>query len=91
MLGQQPGPCTRRKPKKLRFFGYDLITAGCPCGHPYMTWMEGLLGVLLLVASGLAVAGQMRYGRLKQKHQALQQRFDRAEQQLLGLWGNKKP
>ena len=56
-----------------------------------MTWMDVFLGVLLLAASGLAVAGQRRYGRLKQKHKALQQRFDKAEQQLLDLWGNKKP
>ena len=52
--------------------------------------MEAFLGALLLAASGLAVAGQRRYGRLKQKHKALQQRFDKAEQQLLDLWGNKQ-
>lgn len=56
----------------------------------FMTIIDTVLGLLLLTTGGLAVAERVRYVRLKQKHKALQQRFEKAEQQLLELWGNKK-
>lgn len=55
-----------------------------------MTWLEAVLGVLVLVASGLAVAAQRRYRALQRKHKLLQRRYDQAEQQLSTWWTTKK-
>lgn len=55
-----------------------------------MTWREAVLAVLLLVASGAAVAAQRRYGALQRKHKALQRLYDKAQQQLNTLWTSKK-
>lgn len=56
-----------------------------------MTWLEAVLGVLLLVACGLAVAAQRRFLTLQRKHKVLQRLYDKAEQQLSTLWASKKP
>ena len=56
-----------------------------------MTWLEAVLGVLFLVASGLAVAAQRRYLALERKHKMLQRLLDKAERQLSTLWNSKKP
>ena len=56
-----------------------------------MTWLEAVLGVLLLGASGLGVAAQRRYLALQRKHKMLQRLYDKAEQQLSILWTSKKP
>lgn len=56
-----------------------------------MTWLEAVLGVLFLVASGLAVAAQRRHLVLQRKHKLLQRLYDQAEQQLSTLWASKKP
>ena len=59
--------------------------------NDYMTWLEAVLGVFFLVASGLAVAGQRRYLALQRKHKVLQRLYEKAEQQLNTLWTSKKP
>lgn len=56
-----------------------------------MTWLEAVLGLALLVASGVAVAAQRRYASLRRKHKTLQRLYDHAEQQLSTLWASKKP
>lgn len=56
-----------------------------------MTGLEIILGTLLLLASGLAVAAQRRYWALQRKHKVLQRLYDKAEQQLTTLWTNKNP
>lgn len=56
-----------------------------------MTWLELVLGLLLLMACGLAVAAQRRYLALERKHKVLQRLYDKAEHQLSTLWTSKKP
>lgn len=55
-----------------------------------MTWLEAVLSVLFVGASGLAVAAQRRYLALQRKHKQLQRLYDKAEQQLSTLWTSKK-
>lgn len=56
-----------------------------------MTWLEAVLGALLLTVSSLAVAAHRRYLMLRRKHKTLQHLYDHAEQQLSTLWASKKP
>ncbi|WP_158010872.1 hypothetical protein [Hymenobacter lapidarius] len=56
-----------------------------------MTWLNLVLGLLLLTTSGLAVAAQRRFLALRRKHTILQRLYDKAEQQLGSLWALKKP
>ncbi|WP_460616242.1 hypothetical protein [Hymenobacter ruber] len=55
-----------------------------------MTWLEIVLGGLLLAAIGLAVVTQRRYLALQRKHKVLQRLYEKAEQQLRTFWTNKK-
>lgn len=56
-----------------------------------MTWLNLILGGLLLMACGWAVVAQRRYLALQRKHKVLQRLHDQAEQQLTTLWTNKNP
>ena len=56
-----------------------------------MTWLEAVLGALLLTASSLAVAAHRRYLLLRRKYKVLQRLHDHAEQQLSTLWASKNP
>ncbi|GAC1380586.1 MAG: hypothetical protein NVS3B25_30720 [Hymenobacter sp.] len=56
-----------------------------------MTGLILLLGVLLLTTGGLGVMAQRRYQRLLRNYKALQQNYEKAEQQLHSLWGGKRP
>ena len=55
-----------------------------------MTWVETILSLLLLTASGLALVAHRRYKAMQRKHKLLQRLYDHAEQQLTTLWANKK-
>ena len=56
-----------------------------------MTWLNLILGGLLLTACGVAVVARRHYLALQRKHRILQRLYDRAEQQLSTLWAGKKP
>lgn len=59
--------------------------------HFLMTRLEGVLGVLLLLAACFAVVAQRRNRALQRKHKVLQHLYDQAEQQLSTFWTSKKP
>lgn len=61
---------------------FSFVYLGCPYIPCFMSWLEVVLSILLLLSLSLAMALQRRYLALQRRHKVLQRRYDKAEHQL---------